>query len=486
MTITLTPGQQDMLRAMGVNRHDRRALIHNRAAGVAPKNIPIPRNSEELAEMIADPGRLRPVVADKESLREFIEAYAQQQQGEGTELRAAVETETQRALTAWLKENGTDRVKNLNLASAQAATPKMVKSQRDYAAGHNPNAAGAVLDKEFNSSADYVRAMFGVTPKSIARRGELMNAFSSTVPSEGGFLIPETLRSQLLQVALERALVRSRAFVVPMESLRVPFPTVDSTSNASSVFGGMVAYWTEEGGALTATSATFGRVVLEAKKLTGYSEIPNELLNDSNPALGAFVDRAWPEAIAFYEDLAYLVGTGVGEPLGMIGSQNPASIAITKETGQPADTIVLENIVKMYSRMLPASLNRGIWVASPNVLPELFTMALSVGTGGSAVYLTNVTGQPALSILGRPVEITEKVPALGNRGDLSFVDPGYYLVGDRQMMAVDTSEHYKFGNDQTAVRIIQRSDGRPWLQSAITPANSGPTLSPFVEIEERA
>lgn len=486
MTITLTPGQQDMLRAMGVNRHDRRALIHNRAAGVAPKNIPIPRNSEELAEMIADPGRLRPVVADKESLREFIEAYAQQQQGEGTELRAAVETETQRALTAWLKENGTDRVKNLNLASAQAATPKMVKSQRDYAAGHNPNAVGAVLDGKFTDSADYVRTIFGGSPKAIQRRGELMNAFSSTVPSEGGFLIPETLRSQLLQVALEMGIVRGGAFVVPMESLRVPFPTVDSTTNAGSVFGGMVAYWTEEGGALTATSAAFGRVVLEAKKLTGYSEIPNELLSDSNPALGAFVDRAWPEALAFFEDLAFLTGTGVGEPLGMIGAQNPASIAITKEVGQPADTIVLENIVNMYSRMLPGSLNRAVWLASPAVLPELFTMALSVGTGGSAVYLTNVTGAPALSILGRPVMVTEKVPTLGNRGDLAFVDRGYYLVGDRQQMTAETSEHYKFGNDKTAIRIIQRSDGRPWLQSAITPANSGDTLSPFVEIEERA
>ena len=36
-----------------------------------------------------------------------------------------------------------------------------------------------------------------------------------------------------------------------------------------------------------------------------------------------------------------------------------------------------------------------------------------------------------------------------------------------------SSPHFKFGNDKTAYRIIQRVDGRPWLQSAITPQNGG-------------
>jgi hypothetical protein len=44
---------------------------------------------------------------------------------------------------------------------------------------------------------------------------------------------------------------------------------------------------------------------------------------------------------------------------------------------------------------------------------------------------------------------------------------------------------YRFGNDQTAFRLIQRVDGRPWIQSAITPANGGSTLSPFVELSTR-
>ncbi|HEY3478236.1 MAG TPA: phage major capsid protein, partial [Streptomyces sp.] len=89
-----------------------------------------------------------------------------------------------------------------------------------------------------------------------------------------------------------------------------------------------------------------------------------------------------------------------------------------------------------------------------------------------------------MSIFGRPLIVTEKAPALGQRGDLAFTDLTYYLVGDRQAMTADSSTDYMFGNDKTAFRIIQRVDGQPWLKSAITPANGSTNkLSPFVELD---
>jgi len=49
-------------------------------------------------------------------------------------------------------------------------------------------------------------------------------------------------------------------------------------------------------------------------------------------------------------------------------------------------------------------------------------------------------------------------------------------------MQMARSEHVKFLFDQTAFRIIERVDGRPWLNTPITPVNGGPTLSAFVEL----
>src|SRR5215472_2029508 len=220
-----------------------------------------------------------------------------------------------------------------------------------------------------------------------------------------------------------------------MDSLRVPIPIIDTTSNVSSIFGGIVAYWTEEAAQLVESQATFGRVVLDAKKLTAYAAVPNELLADA-PAFSAFFDSIFPRAIAWYEDVAFLVGTGVGEPLGFINC--PASVQVAAQSGQATKTIVWENVVGMYARMLPTALANAIWICSIDTFPELATMALAVGTGGGPVWMGNYTNPgtntPPVSILGRPVYFTEKTSTLGTTGDISFVDLNFYLIGDRQVM----------------------------------------------------
>jgi HK97 family phage major capsid protein len=87
------------------------------------------------------------------------------------------------------------------------------------------------------------------------RLGTLRNALSSPAPAEGGFLIPEEYRAELQRIALENGVVRANgARVIPMSVPRIKFPVLDSTSNASSVHGGIIAYWGEEGAALTASA----------------------------------------------------------------------------------------------------------------------------------------------------------------------------------------------------------------------------------------
>lgn len=483
----LTRGQRDHLARMGIDPN-RVGRTWNNAQSVLPKDIPIPKNSAELAEFFGDGGRYAPIMASKETLQEFIARYADQQQGDGTELQRLVAEETQRALGQMLRDhdqNPDGGIKRLNL-DPQTRPTNMLTSHRQ-ATAHNPKAPGAVLDGEFRNAVDFFAYAWHMNnaPEVVEKRSRLVNAASSTVPADGGFLIPETLRSQLLQVALEQAVVRPRATVIPMDSARVPFPSIDSTSNAASVFGGMIAYWAEESAALTDASPKFSRVVLDAQKLTGFSNVPNELLRDSLISFAALIETLWPRALAWYEDVAFMTGSGVGEPLGFLG--NPATIAVAKESGQAADTLLLENILKMYSRMLPSSLNSAVWFCAPNVLPELYTMALSVGTGGGPVMLTNAAGPAPMTIMGRPLIVTEKAKTVGDQGDIVFADLSYYLIGDRQMMTTATSTDYKFNVDETSYRLIQRVDGRPWIQSAITPQNnSSDTLSPFVELAARA
>jgi HK97 family phage major capsid protein len=450
---------------------------------------------------MSNPSNIRDLMKEPGQFKDFIKLYAKKVQVEDNDLQAQIKEQVQIGLAEFMKANGQGGNK-LNFSNATIDGPQNLKNvSHGKGAAYNARSFGAKLEREmggenqFTDTAEFFQAIW---PKYETLRNsqvldrkrqsalKIQNSFGSEVPADGGFLIPEILRSQILQVALESAVVRPRAQVIPMDSLRVPIPMIDTTSNVSSVFGGIVCYWTEEAAQLVESQATFGRIVLDAKKLTGYAEVPNELLADA-PAFASFFDTIFPRAIAWYEDIAFMTGTGVGEPLGFVNC--PASVQVAAQSGQATKTIVWENIIGMYARMLPTALGSAIWIASIDTFPELATMALSVGTGGGPVWMGNYTNPgtatPPITILGRPVFFTEKTPILGTTGDISFVDMSYYLIGDRQMMQSASSEQYKFQSDKTAFRVIERLDGRPWIQSAITPHNNGPTLTPFVQLASR-
>ena len=445
-----------------------------------------PQTSEELAEVLADEKRAAAAFATPEARAEFLTNYVAAVNKSRPDIAAQVNNGIQEGLKAALDEWGGSSVNrpDVTVNINEIEQPKN-KIYNGRALGAGKGSKGASYDNEFSDTADFLNSIWFQNSAGPDRWRQIRNDYSSIEPSSGGFLVPERLRSELLRIALETAIVRPRARVIPMDSARVPFPTVDSTSNASTVFGGVSASWTEEGGTLAESQATFGRVLLQASKLAIRCDVPNELLQDSIISFAAFIDDILPAAIAWFEDTAFMTGSGVGQPLGVLNS--PALVSVTKESGQTADTVVWENIVKMYSRMLPASLGSAVWVANIDTFPELATMSLSVGTGGSAIWLNNGIVGPPMTILGRPVLFTEKVPTLGGAGSgkhINFIDFGYYLIGDRMQMRAESSAHFQFGTDQTVYRIIERVDGRGWLQSAITPQNSTNTLSPFVSMGE--
>ena len=402
--------------------------------------------------------------------------------GGRAEVEAMIDDRVQQGIRAALLEAGVNRP---DISGGAIEHPAGVSGGRVGRSITNrqiaslPSSPGVALNKTWGSRSlgDFASA---ISPTNIH---QFRNDLSSADGSAGGFLVPEFLRADILAESLESSIVRPRAQVVPMASARLGWPTVDSTSNASSVFGGVTMSWTEEGATIGESDAKFARILLDAKKLAGRTDVPNELLQDA-PALDVFLGSVLPQAVAWFEDIAFLTGSGAGEPLGVLNAT--ALIAVDKETAQVADTIVWENLLSMYSRMLPASKNRAVWVANLDTFPELGTMALSVGTGGGGIWLNNGIVDSPASILGRPLYFTEKLPTIGDQGDIMFVDFSHYLLGDRQEMRLESSVHAQFTSDQTVFRIIERVDGRPGILSAVTPETGSSTLSPFVTLAERA
>tara|TARA_R110002020_G_scaffold346368_1_gene560248 strand:+ start:23365 stop:24552 length:1188 start_codon:yes stop_codon:yes gene_type:complete len=334
----------------------------------------------------------------------------------------------------------------------------------------------------FKTFGEYIKA---IDDKNKGKNDDIrLKALGESSGETGGFLVPDEFRSELLRIPMEDAIIRPRARIIPMASNTIKLPRVKDTSHASSVHGGVVGYWTEEAGSYTASEPDFAQFQLVAKKLTGYTQASNELVQDSAIALESLLTGMFGDAIRFYEENSFINGDGAGEPIGIKNSD--ALISVAKETGQAATTIVYENLVNMYSRMIPSSHKNAVWIAHPDVMPQLMTMALNVGTGGSAIFVNNASAEVPMSIFGRPIFFTEHAQTLGTVGDIYYADLSYYVIGDRQGITIASSDHYRFANGETVWRFTERLDGAPWLDSAITPQHGSKTISPFVALATRS
>ena len=446
--------------------------------------LTIPDTPEAFAEALADDEWRVKAFADGELSKEVLNAY-KKMVNKGDAIAKQTAEQTSAALITMLKDYGiTDLPSKAEVAKL---VPEALANGKDVSVLYNPHAPGARGDHiDVNSVGHFAQlVIMGQVPsmslnddeaKLFDQLRQVQAQYASDDPGAAGFLIPETLRAEILQLALEQSVVRSRATVITLSSKTLDIPYVDVTTHSGSLFGGMIFFWTEESGAVQTNEAKFGRVRLEANKLTGGARIPNELLSDA-PALGSWLNVAVPQGLAHYEDQAFLTGSGVGEPLGIVGSD--AEIAVTRDTASQVNSA---DIFAMYARMLPQSLGSAVWVINQTVLPQLLSLTIDVGTGGSAIGLIQQIGDsPFMSLLGRPIVITEKVSALGTLSDVNFIDFSYYLIGDRQAVSMDTSIHSRFMNDEVELRIIERVDGRPWIQSALTPLN-GDTISPVVAL----
>lgn len=302
-----------------------------------------------------------------------------------------------------------------------------------------------------------------------------------------GLLIPGHISGELLDSSLEGEVVRPRARIYPMtsDSRMVAGFTVGGDGAPFGITGG----WTPQLGTIGEVDPDRRAFVLNARKLAVITQVGNETIADGMAIPGDNVDRqlseALPRGIGWLLDRAFLRGTGAGQPCGAISSANPARILVAKESGQEADTILYENLVAMFARMHPAHVGRSVWVANPTTIPQLLTLGHMVGIGGAPVPVLREDGTGGFTILTRPAIFTEKVPTLGDEGDISLVDFSQYAVGLRADVRLEKSGHAGFKTDSTYYRAILRADGMPTWHEPYTP-DSGDTLSPFVTLAERA
>ena len=316
-----------------------------------------------------------------------------------------------------------------------------------------------------------------------------MKALGESQGSTGAFILFTEFYPELQKLIIEKQIVRKYAKIIPMnqESIRVPRIYDNTHYNATygvQVHGGMTVNVAAEASDRSATGGdpVFADAMLIAKVYAEMHKVSNELLMDSPMALAPLLQTLLFESLGFREDYDCLLGNGVNKILGVLNSANAALISTTRTQ---TSHLTFDDALNQYTSMLPSSLNSAIWICSPSAFRDVMKFSVVVGLGGSTVMIGNYPGQtgvqaPPAYLLGRPIFISEKVPALGTAGDLSFVDYNYFLLGDRMQPTLTTSDQRYFETYQTAFLLSERIDGQPWLSTTLTAANNSDTLSAYV------
>jgi len=305
----------------------------------------------------------------------------------------------------------------------------------------------------------------------------------------GGYTVPVQFYADLLRLMAEKAFVRERCTVLPMQSRSLLVPALQQNSTTfsrgqSQFFGGVVMSWTPEAVTMTETEPVFREIELVAGDLLFYTISSNQLLQDNAVALDTLLTSIFQEAVAWSYDYYILQGNAGNEPNGVIrapGTYNQARTAV--------NTITQADILNMLSRLYAPSWDNACWVINPSCLPQI--VGLTNGASNSP-YLTFLNPAPhsgdggpisqkfPATLAGMPVYWSEKAGYLGAIGDIGVYDFSKVVVGDRLSIQVEASPHPGFTRNQMYWRVITRWTAQPWVNSPITLADGTMTVSPYV------
>ncbi len=310
-----------------------------------------------------------------------------------------------------------------------------------------------------------------------------IRAFRASMLESGtaGVSVPEPLTAQWLDDSIESEIIRPRCTVWPMESASRKVPGWDTADQSSSLFGGFAMEFLAEEGTGSKQTGKLRSIQLTARKGAIFVDASSELIEDGL-GFDAQLDRAMRTSIGYGMDDYFINGNGAGQPLGI--RNDPAKISIAKESGQKADTIVYENLCKMFARMYSAGRQRAIWLINDTAIPQLLTLSVAVGTGGTVVKVMSESNG-IFTILTRPVIFTSHMPALGNEDDVMFTDLSQYVIGMRRGLKLEKSNIPGWTQDLMSYRALLRFDGQGSWNAAISPKH-GDSLSWCVGLAERA
>jgi HK97 family phage major capsid protein len=124
---------------------------------------------------------------------------------------------------------------------------------------------------------------------------------------------------------------------------------------------------------------------LQPTKSGAYFGVHNEWLQDADLGIQAKLEQIFITSLRWFIEKRLWTGTGGAQPIGAL--VGPGTLEIPKEAGQAVDSIVSQDVLKMWARLRPGSHSRAMWVCNQTCFPQLAALTITSGTSGAPIGL---------------------------------------------------------------------------------------------------
>ena len=197
----------------------------------------------------------------------------------------------------------------------------------------------------------------------------------------------------------------------------------------------------------------FQKLPVERYKLATMLRLPTEFVTDAAFDLESYLIRRLAKCFGRAEDKAFITGTGVGEPTGLLHDTDGA------ETGTSA-ALSYDSVIDLYFSVKPEYRKNGVWIMNDETAHALKKLKDDSGN-----YLWRGSDD---TIMGKPVMISEYMPdAESGAKPLLFGDFSYYWLVKRSPVTVKVIKELFALNGQTAYLAFEFLDGKLIRRDAV-------------------
>jgi HK97 family phage major capsid protein len=179
-----------------------------------------------------------------------------------------------------------------------------------------------------------------------------------------------------------------------------------------------------------------------------------------------YLTRIFRSAWYWYTDKEFIQGTGGKKPLGILN--DPNVITVNRQT---ASNIEVQDALNMEASLPAMFDSTAVWFITKAGRANLRGQTVSATSKELVLQemFADISKGYDMTILGRPAFLADgKIPSLGTAGDMILGSWAWYYIGFRQDFAMDSSRHYRFRHNRTALRCSGRLDGQAAIPQAFT------------------